>query len=161
MRANGLDRVVIDSPQRRLGIVTTGKAYLDVRQALEDLGIDEQRAGALGLSVYKVALTWPLEPVGARAFASGLDEVIVVEEKRPLMEEQLASLLYNLDSRPRLVGKCDEQGTALVPNVGELSPQSVLGVLRVWLERRSPGFAAPHTPDAMVEAGADQFAAHP
>ncbi|MFP8878217.1 MAG: indolepyruvate ferredoxin oxidoreductase family protein [Myxococcota bacterium] len=154
VRANGLDRVALDSPNRRLGIVTTGKTYLDVRQALEELGVDDTRAATLGLSIYKVAMPWPLEPVGARAFASGLDEVIVVEEKRPLMEEQLALLLYNLDSRPRLVGKRDEQGTALVPNVGELSPQSVLGVLRVWLERCSPGFAAPHTPDAMVEAGA-------
>lgn len=151
VRANGLDRVVLDSPNRRLGVVTTGKAYLDVRQALEELGIDGARAAELGLSIYKVAMPWPLEPEGVRAFASGLDDVIVVEEKRPLMEEQIASLLYNLSSRPRLVGKRDERGAALVPNVGELSPQTILGVLRGWLERHSPGFRAPQQPDRVLD----------
>src|SRR4029077_3164583 len=70
-RANGLDRVVIDAPQPRLGIATTGKAYLDVRQALAELGITEARAAELGIRVYKIALTWPLEPQRALAFAQG------------------------------------------------------------------------------------------
>jgi indolepyruvate ferredoxin oxidoreductase len=153
VRANGLDRVMLDSQNRRLGIVTTGKAYLDVRQALEELGIDDARAAELGLSIYKVAMPWPLEPEGARAFASGLEDLIVVEEKRPLMEEQLASLLYNLSSRPRLVGKRDERGAALVPNVGELSPQTILGVLGGWLERRSPGFRAPRDSEPPADSG--------
>ncbi len=72
VRANGLDRRPIDSARKRLGIITTGKAYLDVRQALDELGIDEQKARQLGLSVYKVALSWPIEPLGAREFARGM-----------------------------------------------------------------------------------------
>ena len=81
-QANKLDRVVVDSPKRRLGIVTAGKSYLDVRQALADLGIDDALAAEIGLTVYKVAMTWPLEREGLRAFAEGLDEILVVEEKR-------------------------------------------------------------------------------
>ena len=150
-RANGLDRVVIDSPRRRLGIVTTGKAYLDVRQALDALGIDEARAAELGLSVYKVALSWPLEPEGALAFADGLEEILCVEEKRPLVQDQLAALLYNLDRRPRLLGKRDEAGAPLVPDVGELSPQSVEDAIRGWLQRRLPEQAASLRPASRVE----------
>ncbi|HWD58010.1 MAG TPA: indolepyruvate ferredoxin oxidoreductase family protein, partial [Stellaceae bacterium] len=79
-RANRLDRVVLDSAKPRFGIVTTGKSYLDVCQALDDLGIDEREAAAIGLRLYKVAMAWPLEPHGVREFAEGLDEVLVVEE---------------------------------------------------------------------------------
>ncbi len=141
-RANGLDRVVLDSPRRRLGIVTAGKAYLDVRQALEELGIDEARARELGLSLYKVALTWPLEPEGIRRFAAGLEELLVVEEKRAVIEDQLARLLYNQDSRPRLLGKRDASGAPLVPSEGELAPPVLARILRGWLERRMPREAA-------------------
>src|SRR3990172_1633002 len=95
VRANELDRVALDAPRRRLGIVTAGKAYLDVRQALDELGIDAARAAELGLCIYKVAMTWPLEPVGARRFAEGLEDVLVVEEKRALVEDQLAPLPYH------------------------------------------------------------------
>ncbi len=143
VRANGLDRVVVDAPRRRLGIVTTGKAYLDVRQALDALGIDEARAAEIGLSVYKVALTWPLEPTAARRFAEGLEDLLVVEEKRPIVEDQLARLLYNLERRPRLLGKRDAEGAPLVPSEGELAPGLVAQVLRDWLECRVPGFRAP------------------
>jgi indolepyruvate ferredoxin oxidoreductase len=135
-RVNGLDRVVLDSPRRRLGIVTAGKAYLDVRQALEELGIDEARAAELGLCVYKVAMTWPLEPEGALGFCRGLEDVLVVEEKRPIVEDQLARLLYNEGERPRLLGKRDERGAPLLPAEGELAPAHVAGVIRGWLERR-------------------------
>jgi indolepyruvate ferredoxin oxidoreductase len=137
-RANGLDRVMLDSPRRRIGIVTTGKAYLDVRQALESLGIDRTRAEELGLSVYKVALVWPLEPEGAQRFARGLASVLVVEEKRGLIEEQLAALLYNHSERPRIEGKRDANGAPLVPDTGELGPGAVEQVLRAWLERHAP-----------------------
>lgn len=83
-RANNLDKVVMDGPKRRLGIVTTGKAYLDVRQALRDLGITDELAADIGLSVYKVGMPWPLDPEGVRNFAEGLEEVLVIEEKRAL-----------------------------------------------------------------------------
>jgi indolepyruvate ferredoxin oxidoreductase len=159
VRANGLDRTFFDGPERRLGIVTTGKAYLDVRQALEELGLDDDRAVELGLSIYKVAMPWPLEPVGARRFAEGLDELIVVEEKRPLIEEQLAAVLYNLQRRPRLWGKRDPQGASLVPGVGELSPGTVTEVLRRWLEATAPGFTASTAAQDAVDAASAQTAA--
>ena len=142
VRANALDRVVVDAPRRRLGIVTTGKAYLDLRQALEELGIDEAAAAELGLSIYKVALVWPLEPEAARRFARGLEEILVVEEKRPILEDQLAALLYNEPERPRIFGKFDESGAPLVSGVGELSPEAVVAILRAWFACRAPEFAA-------------------
>jgi indolepyruvate ferredoxin oxidoreductase len=112
-RANGLDRIVWDSPRARLGIVTTGKSFGDVMQALADLGITEAVARDIGLRVYKVALSWPLEPQGARRFAEGLEEILVVEEKRQVIEYQIKEELYNWKDgvrAPRVVGKFDDNG---------------------------------------------------
>ena len=112
-RANGLDRVIWDTPNPRLGIITTGKSYGDVMQALADLGIDEKTARGIGLRVYKVAMSWPLEPQGARRFAEGLEEILVVEEKRQLIEYQIKEELYNWKEgvrAPRVVGKFDDNG---------------------------------------------------
>jgi indolepyruvate ferredoxin oxidoreductase len=132
-RANDLDRIPLESTRRRLGIVTTGKAYGDLRQALEDIGLDDEKALELGISVYKVGLVWPLEPDGLRAFASGHDDLLVIEEKKPIMEEQIASMLFNLSDRPRLFGKNDLAGRPLVPGIGELTSSIVAGVLRRWI----------------------------
>jgi indolepyruvate ferredoxin oxidoreductase len=113
VRANGLDRIIWDTPKPRLGIVTTGKSYGDVMQALSDLGIDRQTAKDIGLRVYKVAMSWPLEPQGARRFAEGLEEILVVEEKRQLIEYQIKEELYNWKENvraPRVVGKFDDSG---------------------------------------------------
>ncbi|HEY9532250.1 MAG TPA: indolepyruvate ferredoxin oxidoreductase family protein, partial [Burkholderiales bacterium] len=112
-RANGLDRIVWDSPRARLGIVTTGKSFGDVMQALADLGITEETARDIGLRVYKVGMSWPLEPTGARRFAEGLEEILVVEEKRQLIEYQIKEELYNWKEgvrAPRVVGKFDDSG---------------------------------------------------
>ena len=126
-RTNRIDRVVIDSPRPRLGIVTCGKSYLDVRQALEDLGIDDDKAAAIGIRLYKVGMVWPLEKDGVREFAHGLEEIVVVEEKRALIENQLKEQLYNWDaaSRPRVVGKFDEDGNWLLPASNDLSPGKI------------------------------------
>ena len=123
-RANPVDHTVLDAPQARFGIFATGKAYLDARQALFDLGIDETRAGQLGIRVRKVGLTWPLEEDGARRFAQGLQDVLVVEEKAAFVEAQLVRLLYNLPagSRPSVVGKRDEEGRVLLKSDGDLTP---------------------------------------
>ncbi len=124
-RANRLDRNVFgraDGEPARLGIVSSGKTWLDVMQALADLGIDEAAARALGLRVMKVAMPWPLEPQAMRAFADGCEELLVVEEKRALIETQLKELLYPLAERPRVVGKTDENEAALAPDHGELTP---------------------------------------
>ncbi len=144
VRANRIDRLVIDPPAARLGVITTGKAYLDVRQALADLGIDDKAAGALGIRLYKVGLTWPLEPQGARRFAEGLRDVLVVEEKRGFIEDQLLRLLYNLEAarRPTVVGKEDETGAPLLPSPGELTPTMVARAIVLRLKRL--GEESPH-----------------
>ena len=135
-RANPVDRVVITAPRRRIGIVTAGKAYLDLRQALDDLGIDEETAAEIGLSVLKLALTWPIEPEGVIRFAAGLDEIIVVEEKRGFIEDQLTHLFYNREDAPaRIVGKRDEAGRTLLPERGELSAAIVARALAARLRR--------------------------
>ncbi|UUX48504.1 indolepyruvate ferredoxin oxidoreductase family protein [Nisaea acidiphila] len=129
-RANRLDRVMLASPKPRIGIVTVGKSYLDVRQALDDLGISDREAAELGLAVYKVAMPWPLEPEGLKQFAAGLDELIVIEEKRPLIEDQAKAILYELNGRgPKIIGKKDETGTVIMPTNGELSAGKIARVL--------------------------------
>lgn len=130
-RANGFDRVVFDSPRRELGIVTAGKVYLDVREALRELGLTESRARELGVRVYKVGMVWPLEDQAALAFCRGHREILVVDEKRPVIEEQLAHALYGMaaSERPQLVGKKDEQGRELVPAHGERSVNEVIAIL--------------------------------
>jgi len=130
-RANNLNQVMLDSPNPRLGIITTGKSYLDVRQALDDLGLDEALCASVGLRVLKVGMSWPLEPVSVHEFAQGLDEILVVEEKRSILEDQLTGQLYNwpLDKRPRVVGEFDEHGTSLLPNLSELTPAMIARVI--------------------------------
>ncbi|MBN8933824.1 MAG: indolepyruvate ferredoxin oxidoreductase family protein, partial [Rhizobium pusense] len=110
-RANGVDQLTIANDKARFGIVASGKAYEDVRQAMSELGLgpDEQRA--IGLRLYKVRMPWPLEPTGIRAFSKGLEEILIVEERREIIENQIKQQLFNwhADLRPRIVGKFDEQ----------------------------------------------------
>jgi indolepyruvate ferredoxin oxidoreductase len=136
-RANAFDRIVLDGQPTRLGIIATGKAYLDLRQAMADLGISDRDAEQLGLRIYKVALTWPLEESGAKRFAEGLQDVLVVEEKRGFIEDQLVRILYNTDAakRPSVVGKQDEAGAPLLPSEGELNPTLVASALVARLRR--------------------------
>ncbi len=125
-RANGLDPLVWRGPNDRIGIAATGKGYAEVREALRLLGIDAQRAQALGIRLWKVGMSWPLEPEGARTFLEGLEEVIVVEEKRGLVETQLKEIAFDLANRPnRILGKADADGMPLVPATGELTPATV------------------------------------
>ena len=137
-RRNGLNRVVLDSPNARFGIVTTGKSYLDVRQALDALGIDEALAAHIGIRLFKVGMSWPLDAEGIRHFAAGLEEILVVEEKRQLIEYQLKEQLYNWreDVRPRVVGKYAETGEWelpmtdwQLPAAGELTPAMIARVI--------------------------------
>jgi indolepyruvate ferredoxin oxidoreductase len=143
-RANGIDRLVIDPPAARLGIVACGKAWGDLRQALVLLGIDDAEAAALGLRLYKVGMPWPLEAAGARRFARGLQEILVVEEKRQIIEYQIKEMLFERpdSERPRVVGKFDEggewpapPGQWLLPPTGELDAAIVARAIALRLAR--------------------------
>jgi indolepyruvate ferredoxin oxidoreductase len=130
-RLNKLNKITLDGPNSRIGLISCGKSYLDVLQALQDLGINESLAQEVGLRLFKVGMSWPLEPEGIHEFAHGLDEVVVVEEKRGLIEDQLTSMLYNWNSedRPTVVGKKDETGKWLLPATGELTPAVIARVI--------------------------------
>ncbi len=125
-RANAINRIVMrggESPT--LGIVAAGKAYLDVRQALDDLGIDEAAAARLGIRLLKIGMVWPLEPSIIREFAKGLSTIMVVEEKRPIIEQQIRDILYTEQIRPVVIGKQDEHGKALFAPHGVLEPNQI------------------------------------
>jgi indolepyruvate ferredoxin oxidoreductase len=130
-RANGVDKRVFDPPKARLGIVAAGKSYLDAKRALDELGIDESRAAALGVRLLKLALVWPVEPETMAAFAHGLDEIVVVEEKAGFVEDQIKAILYDrpADRRPRIVGKADESGRPLFPAVLDFDSNHVAAVI--------------------------------
>ncbi|ADP69973.1 Pyruvate/ketoisovalerate oxidoreductase, catalytic domain protein [Rhodomicrobium vannielii ATCC 17100] len=136
-RENGFDRLAIDSPAARFGIAASGKAYLHVRQALRDLGLSDAEAAALGLRVYKIGLVWPLEDHSARAFANGLETVLVVEERRDMIEHQLRAALYGLPDgrRPRILGKRDLDDRPLISDVLDIDTAHVTrAILRVLPE---------------------------
>ena len=153
IRANRLNHNVIEGPNDRFGIIASGKAYNDTRQALRDLGLDEATCRQIGIRVHKVGVVWPLEAQLTREFAQGLQEILVVEEKRQIIEYQLKEELYNwrADVRPDVLGKFDEVGgdhsggewslanpsehTLLRANA-DLSPALIARALARRLERR-------------------------
>ncbi len=126
VRANGLNRIIYTGGSKaKIGIITVGKSYLDVRQALDDLGIDEERARRIGLRLFKVACPWPLDLEHIKDFARGLDMIIVVEEKRSLIEVQVREDLYGVAKAPIVVGKKDERDRWLFPAKGALDPNDI------------------------------------
>ena len=126
VRANKLNRTITSGGRNpKIGIITTGKSYLDVRQAFDELGIDEVKCNELGIRLYKVGCPWPLSRCELQEFASGLDLVIVVEEKRSLIEVQVREELYGTANQPVCIGKRDEQGNWLFPVKGALDPNEV------------------------------------
>ncbi len=135
VRANKLNHTVLDSKKAWFGIITAGKAYLDTRQALDDLGLDAKACEEIGIRLFKCGVVWPLEAQSVSEFASGLKEILVVEEKRQILEYALKEELYNWrdDVRPKIYGKFDEKdghggewavpmGNWLLPAHNELSP---------------------------------------
>ena len=151
-RANKLNQIIWDSPVAKIGIITAGKSYLDTRQALADLGIDEQVAKDIGIRLYKIGMTWPLESEGVREFATGLEEILVVEEKRQILEYALKEELYNWEDsvRPRVVGKFDDSGEWsnvhgsghgewLLPATYELSPAQIARAIASRITRYFAG----------------------
>ncbi len=148
-RANGLDKVIwTGGTSPRIGIVSTGKSYMDVLSALQILGIDEAQANRIGLAVYKVGMPWPLEPQGITGFAAGLEQLVVVEEKRGLIEEQLRGILYGHANQPKsVVGKKDENGKTLFQVELALNPLQIAAAIGARL------------PDAAMQAKAGEIEA--
>lgn len=126
-RANRVNEVTLDSPNARFGIVASGKAYEDVLQALRELGIGAAEIALIGLRLYKVRMPWPLEPEGIRAFSDGLAEVLIVEERREIIENQIKQQLFNwrADVRPRVLGKFDDRDRPFLPHAAGLTVSSV------------------------------------
>ncbi len=171
-RANKLNHTVIDSPHARFGIVASGKAYLDTRQALADLGLDEQTCKDIGIRLFKCGMVWPLEATAVRSFAEGLEEILVVEEKRQLLEyalkEELFSWIGTGKRVPRVIGKFDEkdggewavpQGNWILPAHYEFSPAIVakaiaqrIGKLELPAESSRAHADAPRIIDAKEKA---------
>jgi indolepyruvate ferredoxin oxidoreductase len=126
VRANRLNKIITTGGRApKIGVITTGKAYLDVCQAFDELGIDEIKCNDLGLRVFKVACVWPLGRQELADFAQGLDLIIVVEEKRSLIEVQVREELYGTANQPVCIGKKDEQGNWLFPVKGALDPNDI------------------------------------
>src|SRR6202521_3466479 len=137
VRANKLNRIITSGGKNpKIGIITTGKSYLDVRLAFDELGIDEVRAHELVIRLYKIGCPWPIEPVGLKEFAEGLDLIIVVEEKRSLIEVQVREELYGTANQPVCIGKRDEEGRWLFPVKAALDPNDMaIAISRRILKR--------------------------
>jgi indolepyruvate ferredoxin oxidoreductase len=126
VRANKLNKIITSGGRNpKIGVITTGKAYLDVRQALDELGLDEVKCNDVGLRIYKIACPWPISRQDLADFAQGLDLIIVVEEKRSLIEVQVREELYGTANQPICIGKKDEQGNWLFPVKGALDPNDI------------------------------------
>ncbi|MDC9719361.1 MAG: indolepyruvate ferredoxin oxidoreductase family protein [Gammaproteobacteria bacterium] len=130
-RANGFNRVTLASPKPRFGIVASGKSYEETRQAIHELGLTDEQAAQLGVSVYKVGMPWPLEPQGIRQFSEGLEEILIVEERREMIENQIKQQLFNwaTHERPRIIGKFDEVDQSVLPLDKELDVPMVAKVI--------------------------------
>jgi indolepyruvate ferredoxin oxidoreductase len=139
-RVNSIDRHVIVSPHATVGIVTCGKAHYDLMEVLRRLEITPQMLAAAGVRLYKVGLSFPLETTRLQAFARGLGEILVVEEKAPVVEAQLRELFYNAPAaaRPVIVGKRDANGAPLVSALGELRPSRLIEIVAHWIARHFP-----------------------
>ena len=135
---NSIDRQVVVSDAATVGIVTCGKAHLDLLEVFRRLDIPLETLAAAGVRLYKVGLSYPLEPTRLEAFAAGLGEILVVEEKGAVVETQLRDLFYNATVRPAIVGKRDAAGKALISELGELRPSRLIEIVADWLAARFP-----------------------
>jgi len=153
--ANPIDRKIFDVENARYGIVTTGKGHLDLMEALRLLGLDRHEARRIGLDVYKVGMVWPLEHDGALEFVKNKHEVLVVEEKRGIIESQFKEYFYDRPGRKpkRMVGKVDENGEPLVPWIGELAPIELAAIVAKRLDAEFPGLGLTRRAEGLISNG--------
>ncbi len=167
-RVNSIDKHIVASPRATLGIVTVGKAHYDFMEVLRRLDLDPNALAAAGVRVYKVGLVWPIEPTRIHEFVQGLEEVLVIEEKAPIVERQMKELLYALPDgqRPRIAGKSRPEGAPLLSSLGELRPSRIMPVLADWLARLNPALdrrerVVDFTMPALLSNEADQVKRQP
>lgn len=163
---NSIDRFVVPCPQAHVGIVTAGKAHYDFMEVLRRLEITPEMLAQHGVRIYKLGLTYPVEPLRIHEFARGLKEVLVIEEKGPVVEEQLRCMFYNLAARPVIVGKQDAQGRPLVSALGELRPSRLISIVAEWLNAHFPDLDRRHlvrdfTPPELLSNAADAVKRQP
>ncbi|HMC14252.1 MAG TPA: pyruvate ferredoxin oxidoreductase, partial [Albitalea sp.] len=137
-RVNSIDRHIVTSAHAKVGIVSAGKAHHDLMEVFRRLDISLQALADAGVRLYKLGLTYPVEPTRLKAFTQGLAEVLVVEEKADVVEAQLRDLLYNEATRPAILGKHDTQGAPLIADTGELRPSRLIEQVAAWLARHFP-----------------------
>lgn len=143
-RANSIDRHVVTSEHATVGIVTAGKAHHDFMEALRRLDITVEILAQHGVRIYKIGLTYPVEPTRLRDFSRGLKEILVIEEKGPVVEEQLRSLFYNQNDRPAISGKQSIGDQPFISELGELRPSRLIKPLAQWLVDRFPALDRRH-----------------
>ena len=137
-RINSIDREIVAANAATVGIVTCGKAHFDLLEVFRRLDISLDALAAAGIRLYKIGLAYPVEPTRIDAFAQGLEEILVVEEKAGLVEQQLRDLFYNRAVRPAIVGKRDAAGRPLISELGELRPSRLIEIVAAWLAQRFP-----------------------
>ena len=145
-KVNSIDKHIVTAPAATLGIVTVGKAHYDFMEVLRRLDLDPNALSAAGVRVYKVGLVFPLEPTRIAEFAQGLTDMLVIEEKAPVVERQIKELLYHLPDaqRPRVIGKTDELNAPVLSALGELRPSRIMATVADWLARLNPALDRRH-----------------
>jgi indolepyruvate ferredoxin oxidoreductase len=159
-RINSIDRQIVQARNASVGIITCGKAHFDLLEVLRRIGVSLDDLEAAGVRLYKVGLSYPLEPTRIADFVRGLKEVLVVEEKGDVVESQLKEMLFNAATRPNIVGKRDAMGAPLISDLGELRPSRLIGPVAVWLAAHAPPLnrtscVADFTPAALPSNAAD------
>ena len=136
-RANNLNNVVFPNPDAWIGILTAGKTYNDLNQAFLEMGLDDAALRRYGIRILKMGMLFPMEPTIVREFAQGLEEIFVIEEKRPFLEMFAKQVLYGMANAPRIVGKFDEEEKELLPHYGEFESDVIVRALLKRLSRKT------------------------
>ncbi|MDY0046358.1 MAG: indolepyruvate ferredoxin oxidoreductase family protein [Thauera propionica] len=136
-RANNLNNVVFPNPDAWIGIITAGKTYNDLNQAFLEMGLDDAALRRHGIRILKMGMLFPMEPTIVREFAQGLEEIFVIEEKRPFLEMFAKQVLYGMANAPRIVGKFDEEERELLPHYGEFESDTIVRALLKRLSRKT------------------------